>query len=68
MFLGVLVRTFMLRGVSTSAYIALMFSIPSFVDSFLIPFPIRMGYFLNAFFIIFVILLPILSAVSDPSF
>ena len=65
MLLGMLMPTFISHGVATSADLAMVLSIPSLADGFLIPFPICMGYFLNVFFIIFVILLPILSAVSD---
>ena len=65
MLLGMLMLTFISHGVATSADLAMMLSIPSFADGFLIPLPIRMEYFLQVLFMTFVILLLILSAVSD---
>ena len=57
--------TFISDGVATSADLAMVLSIPSLADGFLIPLPIRMEYFLQVLFMTFVILLLILSAVSD---
>ena len=57
--------TFISQGVATSADVAMVLSIPSLADGFLIPLPICMEYFLQVLFMTFVILLLILSAVSD---
>ena len=65
MLLGMLMLTFISHGVATSAYLAMVLSIPSLADGFLIPLPIRMEYFLQVLLMTFVILLLILSAVSD---